>query len=286
MMSASLPGHPQERDMQSTAVSLSPRTALVRTLQSAGVLALLIACASCDKNNPAGPSTGFSIVLEKVGFGVIANPSQNTNYAAGASVSYAFTAQDGVSGVYLTIDGVQAPSSGTVTMDKGHTFNAVINNQVGFRAPSFSGMNAIGGIVRLSDYLGKIVFVDFAEPTCAGSPPQAAALKTHYNNYHSKGLEILTVLVNCPGLNNCPANSPSSSARLSSWTTTYGLPYPVISDPSGVTNIFNWSIPDRTTDFPTSYIVNASGNIIYRFRGFDQPTTSNAISAALALLFQ
>jgi peroxiredoxin len=243
-------------------------------------LAMNLSCSNSN-NGPAGPTNPFGIVLENIGLGVVSSPSQNTSYPTGTVVNYAFTASDATSRVYVTIDGVVAASSGTVTIDKSHTFNAFVDNQVGRPVPNFTARTSAGATVRMTDYLGKITLVDFSEPTCVGSPPEANALKAHYATYQPRGLEILTVLVSCPGLSNCPLNSPSPAATLDSWKSTYGLPYPVVSDVSGVTRIFNWSIPEKTTDFPVTYIVDAGGTIRYRFRGFD----AAGISAALSALF-
>ena len=132
----------------------------------------------------------------------------------------------------------------------------------------------------MSEYRGKIVFADFSAITCEGSINEAPALQSHYNRYHSRGLEIMTILEDCPALHDCPADKVATAAQLRTWQQTYGLSFPVVSDPGNVTRIFNYSERSGSTGFPTGYIIDANGVIRYRFSGFD----AAGISAALATL--
>lgn len=156
--------------MHSTTFRIAGHRALFRALWSIGVFSTLTFCLSCGgvENGGTAPTTMFGVVLEAIGRGVVATPSGNTSYVEGTVVSYAFAAQDGRAGVYVTLDSVPAPASGTVTINRNHVFTAVINNQVGSPAPEFTGRTSTGQTVRLSDYRGKMVFVDFSEPPVPG----------------------------------------------------------------------------------------------------------------------
>jgi len=214
-------------------------------------------------------------------YGVTASPTQTTSYTQGTVVNYKFTATDGFSTPYVTLDSNVAQASGTVTMDAVHSLTALLHNEPGYQAPDFSGQTAGGQTIRLSDYSGKVVLIDFSEKTCPGSIAEAPSLRTHYSKYHSRGLEILTVLVQCPGLHNCPTNQVAAASDLSAWTQTYSLPFPVVTDQSHATTLFNWTVSTSTPDFPAGYIVDAGGTIRYRFRGYNEAD----LSAALATLF-
>ena len=78
------------------------------------------------------------------------------------------------------------------------------------------------------------------------------------------------MLVNCSGLHSCPVDKPSPSTDLQGWRQAYALSFPVVSDQSNATQIFNYSEKDKTTDFPAGYIVDQAGIIRNRFKGFDR----------------
>jgi peroxiredoxin len=173
------------------------------------------------------------------------------------------------------LDGKLAPASGQITMDRGHLLESAIDRSPGSRAPAFSGVTSDGRTVKLSDYSGKYVFVDFSEVTCPGSVNEASYLQAHLNAWKARGMEILTVLV----FND--ANAPAVAGDLQAWQTTYRLSFPVISDPGQATAIYNSDAILNHTDFPSGYIIDPAGVIRYRFIGFDGPT----IDAAVAALF-
>ena len=251
-------------------------------------LALWLCTQACGGGDSgAGPVT-YALGLT-IGPGVTATPQgtqsladgtgftrSTSSFTAGTVVPYSFVAQETGSAVHVTRDGNPVAGTGTVTMDQPHNFVVSINTLVGSPMPAFTGRSAAGQAIRLSDYRGKILLVEFGEMTCAGSLAGAPILEGHYQINHPRGLEMVTVQVYGP-----TTLVASTSADLQAWQARYGLSFPVLSDPAASTKIFNWNITSKVTDFPTLYIVDTNGIIRYRFAGWDRPL----IAAALNRLF-
>lgn len=255
-------------------------------LAAAIALPLFAFCLSCgggssSSGTPTQPSTpSFALTLESVRLGVVSTPAQTTSYPQGTAVNYRFVTKDGTADVFVTMDGTRVSPSGTVTMDRTHVFRAAVDTEAGAQALDFSGQTWDGRTVRLSDYRGKVVFVDFSAITCEASTIQAPALRGYYNTYHARGLEIITVLEDCPALHDCPASQLPTSDQLKAWQQAYSLPFPVISDPGNLTRVFNYSEKEKVSSFPSNYLIDGAGVIRYRFTGFQDA----AIKAALAAL--
>jgi len=242
-----------------------------------GLLFLAAASLACGggggSSSPTTPGpTGTRYLLEiKPGFGVISTPSATVDYPAGTAVPYRMVGPDPQAAVQAYLDGVAIPSSGSLTMDRAHVLSAVVDNRPGVYAPEFSGVTVGGQTIRLSDYRGAWVFLDFSEVTCPGSVNCADYLQAHRSAWKAKGIEILTIMVHGA------SGGPATSADLTLWQTTHGLTFPVVNDPAGITAIYNWGIGSGTTDFPTGYFVDPTGIIRAKFRGFDGPTIDAAM---------
>jgi peroxiredoxin len=224
----------------------------------------------------SGPSTQTYFLGRQVGPGIAASPAQDASYKEGTVLKYSFVGTDTGAKVLVTQDGKSVPASGTVTMDQAHVFTATIDNQPGSHAPEFSGLTADGQSVKLSDYRGRYVFVDFSEMSCPGSVNQASYLQSHSAAFKARGMDIITVLVFGP-----MGQVAATPSDLVTWQHAYGLSFPVITDRDSATAIYNHGIVANTTDFPSGYIVDDKGIIRAKFIGFDGPT----IDAALAVLF-
>lgn len=70
--------------------------------------------------------------------------------------------------------------------------------QDGVEAPEFSQTDVDGKIVKLSDYRGKYVLVDFWASWCAPCRRENPNLIKAYDQYHAKGFEILGVSLDKP----------------------------------------------------------------------------------------
>lgn len=65
--------------------------------------------------------------------------------------------------------------------------------EVGANAPDFVGPTPDGGALKLSQVKGKIIILDFWASWCTPCRAENPSLVRFYNDFHSKGLEIVSV---------------------------------------------------------------------------------------------
>lgn len=65
--------------------------------------------------------------------------------------------------------------------------------QVGMDAPDFQLPTFLSDTVRLSDYRGKYLFLDFGASWCPNSEERVEQLKSLHEKYNEKGFEILSI---------------------------------------------------------------------------------------------
>jgi peroxiredoxin len=91
------------------------------------------------------------------------------------------------------------------------------------KAPDFILKDTNGKTFRLSDYKGKKpVMIIFSTTWCSACKSEIPYFKSLYAHYASKGLEIVNVGVQ------------ESQAKMSKFSSRYGLPYRVLLDESGM----------------------------------------------------
>ncbi len=91
------------------------------------------------------------------------------------------------------------------------------------KAPDFILKDLNGKTFRLSDYKGKKpVMIIFSTTWCSSCKSEIPYFKQLYSAYAAKGLEIVNVGVQ------------ESPAKMSKFSTRYGLPYRVLLDESGI----------------------------------------------------
>jgi cytochrome c biogenesis protein CcmG/thiol:disulfide interchange protein DsbE len=109
-----------------------------------------------------------------------------------------------------------------------------------------------GANVKLSEYKGKIVYLDFWASWCAPCKQSFPWMNTMQEKYRSQGLEIVAV--------NLDASTDDAQKFLASNATKFTIAY----DNKGQTpKLFG------VKGMPTSYILNRDGKIIYQHMGFN-----------------
>jgi len=115
-----------------------------------------------------------------------------------------------------------------------------------------------GGQVKLSDYAGRIVVLEWTNPECpyVKRHYRAGTMVTLAKRYDPKGVAWLAI----------NSTSHGDQAKNKSWHTDQALPYPVLDDRAGVVGR---KFKARAT--PHMFIIDASGKLVYEGAIDDDP---------------
>jgi peroxiredoxin len=120
-------------------------------------------------------------------------------------------------------------------------------------APDFALPGLDGQNVRLSDYRGKVVLVNFWGTWCEPCKDETPALQAAYQNLSDQGLVIIGI-----DLANQERTGAEGVDDVRAFTTRYGVTYPIALDVAGdVARAF------QIYPIPTSFFVDPSGTIRY-----------------------
>ena len=120
-------------------------------------------------------------------------------------------------------------------------------------APDFTLPGLNGQDVRLSDYRGKVVLVNFWGTWCEPCKEETPALQQSYLKLRDQGLVIIGV-----DLRNQEGDGAEGVDNVRSFTEGYGVTYPIALDIKGeVARAF------QIYPIPTSYFIDPSGTIRY-----------------------
>ena len=120
-------------------------------------------------------------------------------------------------------------------------------------APDFALPGLHGETVRLSDYKGKVVLVNFWGTWCVPCKEETPALAAVYRKLRDQGLVIIGV-----DLRNQERPGPDGDADVRAFTEGYGVTYPIALDVAGETARAFQIYP-----LPTSFVVDQRGAIRY-----------------------
>jgi len=124
-------------------------------------------------------------------------------------------------------------------------------------APDFSLYTLDGEEIKLSDYFGKIVILDFWAtwcPPCRKSIPDLISIQNEYKD----DLVIIGISL----------DQPSSQGELQPFIKSYGINYPVVLGTNQVLAAYG-----NVQAIPTSFIIDQEGNIINKHVGIVPKST-------------
>ena len=132
-----------------------------------------------------------------------------------------------------------------------------------FIAPSFELPSLTGGKVRLTDYRGKVVFINFWATWCSTCKVEMPSMERLYQRFKDRGFEMLTVSVD---------KDPST---VQPFIDQYQLTFPVLLDPDSeiAKKLY------KTTGVPETFIVRQDGIIVFKAIGPRDWGTDETIQA-------
>lgn len=118
------------------------------------------------------------------------------------------------------------------------------------KAPNFELTTPEGKKVKLSDYKGKIVVIDFWAtwcPPCRKGIPDLISLKKQYKD---QGLEVIGISLD------------EEKEKVTPFMKQYGINYPVVYGDMNVVQSYG-----NISSIPTSFVIDKNGNIVASYVG-------------------
>ncbi|KEO84370.1 redoxin domain-containing protein [Tumebacillus flagellatus] len=130
--------------------------------------------------------------------------------------------------------------------------------EVGQAAPDFQLETLDGKTVKLSDYRGKVVLLNFWASWCEPCRQEMPDIEKAYETYKDQGLVVLG------------ANLQENNVSIQGFTDTMGLTFPILMDKDGKLAVQTYKVKP----IPTSFYIDKDG--ILRVKA-EQPMTLSFI---------
>ncbi|WP_040948975.1 peroxiredoxin family protein [Gorillibacterium massiliense] len=152
-----------------------------------------------------------------------------------------------------------APSSISASVPEGVT--------KGKRAPDFQLTDLNGNAIKLTDFRGKTVLLNFWATWCPPCKVEMPQMRDFYTQYKHKDVIILGVNL---------TDTEKNAGHVQSFASENGLTFPIVLDKKGV-------VADlyRVAAYPTTFIIDPDGIIRDKFQGaIDFDTMKDAYAKA------
>lgn len=146
--------------------------------------------------------------------------------------------------------------------------SADIGPHVGKRAPLFELNTTENKKVKLSDYTGKVVILNFWASWCGPCKAEMPSLNRLYQDFKDKGLVVLAVSID------------RSAEAVASLKSEEGLTFSILMDPEKEVYFDDYAV----VALPTTFLIDADGIIREKFMGeikWDEPAVRQRIAAYL-----
>lgn len=121
----------------------------------------------------------------------------------------------------------------------------------GFLAPEFSLYDLSGNLVRLADFRGKVVLLNFWATWCSPCRREIPSLERLYQSRNDQGFEIVAV-----------NQERASASQIASFAKKYGMSFPILLNPRGDVGNKYW-----VRAIPTSFLLGKNGVITWKIVG-------------------
>ena len=131
----------------------------------------------------------------------------------------------------------------------------------GLPAPNFTLPGLDGKMVSLTDYKGKVVFLNIWATWCLPCREEMPSMEKLYNELKGEEFEILAVSIDALG-----------AKVVAPFMKEHRLSFPALLDPEGTIRRLYW-----TTGIPESYIIDKSGIIVKKIIGARDWTSPESV---------
>lgn len=121
------------------------------------------------------------------------------------------------------------------------------------KAPDFSFNDVSGNKIKLSDFRGKVVMLEFWATWCPPCIESIPAMQTVYEKYKDRGFLLLGISVD---------RGTDAGSKVSSFLKENGVAYPVFLDDGNISSAYG------ANSIPMSLIIDKNGHIAVRHTGF------------------
>ncbi len=141
--------------------------------------------------------------------------------------------------------------------NKNNLFTEPKSNMVSDAAPNFTLYTLDGDEVKLSDYLGKVVILDFWATWCAPCRKGIPDLISIQNEYKD---DLVVIGISL--------DQPSTQDQLVPFIESFGINYPIVLGDLEVSAAYG-----NIQAIPTSFVIDKEGNIINKHIGLVPKST-------------
>ena len=135
--------------------------------------------------------------------------------------------------------------------------------EIGDQAPNFE----LAGGVRLTDYSGKLVLLNFWATWCAPCVAEVPSLNNLYERFRDEGLVVLAISID------------EEEDVYKRFLERFGVTFPTVRDPERKV-----SARYGTMKYPETYLINREGIVIRKYinaQEWDQPEIVNYMRSVL-----
>lgn len=148
----------------------------------------------------------------------------------------------------------------------GSIYSSESSQQDKIQAPDFALSSADGKIIKLSNFKGKVVIIDFWATWCAPCRAEIPSFNKLYSRYKSKGLEIIGISLDDGGWD-----------FIKPFVKEFKMNYHVVLGNEKVVEDYG-----EISAIPTTFVIDRAGNIYKRYVGYhDKATFENDIKTLL-----
>ena len=145
-------------------------------------------------------------------------------------------------------------------------------------APGFEIKGIQGNNIRVKDYRGKYVLLDFWASWCRPCRQMVPHLKELYQKYHSKGLEIISISADT---DSSLWKKAVTDEGLNSWANILNKEYNEKDK-----QIASLDITYGIDGYPTTILIDKEGKIIGRFLGYQEDVSKSDLDKKLDEVFR